>query len=135
MELPILMLTPLPESAVKLVTQFLRKPHPCAVLIKQLDFDWSTMSRVDGTLCEYTLVVQDEITDRVYRFSHRLTGEPVSSFQYRPPGEPLHLYRSIRTPIMVDVGPSMDDDGDDDDDDEDDDYHVDCPGCSNCLGY
>ena len=38
MELPILLLTPLPESAIKLVTQFLRKPHPCALLIKQLTF-------------------------------------------------------------------------------------------------
>ena len=36
MELPILLLTPLPEFAIKLVTQFLRKPHPCALLIKQL---------------------------------------------------------------------------------------------------
>ena len=38
MELPILLLTNLPESAIRLVTQFLRKPHPCALLIKQLTF-------------------------------------------------------------------------------------------------
>ena len=38
MELPILLLTNLPDSAIKLVTRFLWKPHPCALLIKQLTF-------------------------------------------------------------------------------------------------
>ena len=39
MELPILKQLPLPETAVRMVTQFLRKPHPTAAMIKELHFD------------------------------------------------------------------------------------------------
>ena len=39
MELPILKYLPLPEDARRIVIQFLRKPHPTAVLIKQLTFE------------------------------------------------------------------------------------------------
>ena len=38
MELPILQYLPLPDDARRIVLQFLRTPHPTAVLIKQLTF-------------------------------------------------------------------------------------------------
>ena len=38
MELPILKHLPMPDVAVRLVTQFLRKPHPTAAMIKALTF-------------------------------------------------------------------------------------------------
>ena len=45
MEFPILRELPLPDSCVKIVTQFLREPHPTAMLIKELRF------RRSGGLC------------------------------------------------------------------------------------
>ncbi len=108
MELPILLLTPLPESAVKLVTQFLRKPHPCAMLIKQLTFYYEGVMKVEtGSFANYLCIDAD---DCVYRFGYIIqTGELFHDF----PGRAI-------IPLS---------------DDDDDDYHVDCPGCSNCLGY
>jgi hypothetical protein len=38
MELPILKHLPMPDVAVRLVTQFLRKPHPAVAMIKALTF-------------------------------------------------------------------------------------------------
>ena len=38
MEFPILTLLPLPLPAIRLVTQYLRQPHPTALLIKPLKF-------------------------------------------------------------------------------------------------
>ena len=118
MELPILLLTPLPESAVKLVTQFLRKPHPCAMLIKQLKFSQSAWTSSAGKIFCYYLDVESE--DRVFVFTFRRNGEPLGIED---------------SPFGHSDGEDGNDDNADDDDDDDDDYHVDCPGCSNCLGY
>jgi hypothetical protein len=106
MELPILLLTPLPESAVKLVTQFLRKPHPCAVLIKQLTFYYEGCLRKElGRVANFLCVDADDCT---YRFCYIIqSGELASEWTQR-----------ARYPRS-----------------DDDDDHVDCPGCSNCLGY
>ena len=39
MEFPVLQELPLPALCVKLVTQFLREPHPAAMLIQKLTFE------------------------------------------------------------------------------------------------
>ena len=39
MELPILQYLPLPDDVRRIVLKFIRKPHPIAVLIKELTFD------------------------------------------------------------------------------------------------
>ena len=82
MELPILLLTPLPESAVKLVTQFLRKPHPCAVLIKQLTFYYEGCLRKElGRVANFLCVDADDCT---YRFCYiTQTGELANSYPQR----------------------------------------------------
>ena len=109
MELPILLLTPLPESAVKLVTQFLRKPHPCAMLIAQLTFYYEGVLKVEtGSFANYLCI---DAGDYGYRFCYIIeTGESFHDFP-------------LRAIIPLD------------DDDEDDIYHLNCPGCSNCVGY
>ena len=112
MELPILLLTPLPESAVKLVTQFLRKPHPCAMLIDQVEFRQSECSSMDGTVWWYILSVETD--DWSCHFDYRPTGEPVNSVQYRPKGEPLPLYRARLFVIPLEG---------------DKNYSCSCPGC------
>ena len=38
MEFPILTFLPMPAPAIRLVTQFLREPHPTAILIQKLTF-------------------------------------------------------------------------------------------------
>ena len=74
MELPIL-LTPLPESAIKLVTQFLWKPHPCAVLIKQLGFRQSDVQVLTQGRTASILIV--DTAKWTYYFMYMLqTGEP-----------------------------------------------------------
>ena len=39
MEFPILQRLPLPQTAIRMVTEFLREPHPTAVMIKAVHFD------------------------------------------------------------------------------------------------
>ena len=81
MELPILLLTPLPESAVKLVTQFLRKPHPCAVLIKQLTFYYKGLVEVDEKDANFLF---NDADDYKYCFIYDIrTGEPLHAFPQR----------------------------------------------------
>ena len=81
MELPILLLTNLPESAIRLVTQFIRKPHPCALLIKQLTFFRS--ERLVMSSGEIATIMSIETADLkwTYNFMYYIeTGEPF----YRP---------------------------------------------------
>ena len=77
MELPILLLTNLPESAIRLVTQFLRKPHPCALLIKQLTFFRS--ERLVMSSGEIATIMSVETADLkwMYNFMYYIeTSEP-----------------------------------------------------------
>ena len=54
MEFPILQKLRLPETAIRMVTEFLRKPHPTAALIKALHFDhypWGFALSGDAIRC------------------------------------------------------------------------------------
>ena len=100
MELPILLLTTLPESAIKLVTQFLRKPHPCAMLIKQLTFYQTGILSMSPVGRRFT-VLNVELGKYTYRFRYDgLTGDPAYSY----------VRCSIYPPSVEEEFPSSDDD-------------------------
>ena len=83
MELPVLLLTTLPESAIKLVTQFLRKPHPCALMIKELTFYQTGLLSKSPVGKRFT-TLNVEIEKSTYCFFYDgLTGEPTYSYVRR----------------------------------------------------
>ncbi len=54
MEFPILQHLPLPGPAIRMVTEFLREPHPTAAMIKALRFSrWSGGFSVKGKTIRY----------------------------------------------------------------------------------
>ena len=89
MELPILQLLPgpLPMDAIRIITQFLRKPHPTALMIKELRFckhRWGFTITGDPIRCH--IVRNDE---EVYppTFGGRLHPHGCKSFQFDQHGE------------------------------------------------
>ena len=95
MELPVLLLTTLPEFAIKLVTQFLRKPHPCALMIKELTFYHTGIISMSPVGKRFTIL---HVEFDKYKYCCRfdgITGEP--GFSY--------VRRSIY-PLSVDDEPS-----------------------------
>ena len=56
MELPILSYLPLSEIPRKIVLEFLRKPHPTALLIKSLSFERETWEFTDDSLLDFWVI-------------------------------------------------------------------------------
>ena len=69
MELPILQYLALPEGVRRIVLRFLRKPHPTALLINELEFDediweWSRFKGVTLTIAGPSIrVCEDNLPD------------------------------------------------------------------------
>ena len=88
MELPILQYLPLPDDARRIVLKFLRKPHPIAVLIKELTFDRhvSTLSmlelwdNLDEPMSGY--YVRGTFRKRYYKWAPRSHCYTASHFQF-----------------------------------------------------
>ena len=51
MEFSVLLALPLPATCRKIVTQFLREPHPTATLIKVVRFQYDVIEYHDGWRC------------------------------------------------------------------------------------
>ena len=103
MELPILNLLPLPQTAIQMVTRFLRKPHPTALLIKELDF-WHMETLMNfetsGIFMEtmlvvrgYTLRTKRDCGANPYAYSRRIAGDDRMDGDARPPHQIGFKYR------------------------------------------